>query len=127
MIIKTVVVAVAITLLVILLKNDFKVGATLLSVAGCLLIFSYSVGLISKINDYFEKINFSDSVNYECIEIIIKMLAVSYTASFGADICGDAGEKALANAVECFGKLTMLAMAFPMLAAIFNSITDMIG
>lgn len=127
MIIKIVVLAIAVTLLSMLLKSDFKSGATLLTVAGCVLIFSASIDIFSKIGDSFNKMQISGSVNAECMKIIIKMLAVSYVTSFGADICSDAGEKALANAVESIGKLMMLAMAFPMLTAIFESIADMIG
>lgn len=127
MIVKIVVTAIAITLLAMILKTDFKVGATLLSVVGCIIFFNLSVGLVSKISDEFSRIELSDGVNTECVKIIIKMLAVAYITSFGADICRDAGEKAIANAVESIGKLTMLTMSFPMLSSIFESIANMIG
>jgi len=127
MIIKIVATAVAVTLLSLILKNDFKTGATLLSVAGCMVFFFMSADLLSKTADGFSGLGLSDGVNSECIKIIIKMLAVAYVTSFGSDICSDAGEKAIANAVESIGKLTMLTMSFPMISAIFESIADMIG
>lgn len=127
MIIKIVILAISITLLIMLIKTDFKSGAILLSVAGCLLIFTISVNIMNKIGEEFNSIKIAAGTNAECMEIIIKMLAVAYATSFGADICSDAGEKALANALESVGKMMMLAMAFPMLTSIFKSISNMIG
>ena len=127
MIVKIVITAIAITLLAMILKPDFKTGATLLTLVGCTTFFIISAEMIAGIFDAFGRVGVSDGVNTECVEIIIKMLAVAYITSFGADICNDSGEKALANSVECIGKLTMLTMAFPMLLTIIDSITDMIG
>jgi len=127
MILRIVIASIAITLLATLLKKDFKSGATLLSVAGCIFIFSVAVKEISNITDAFGQIGLSGGVNSECVEIIVKILAVSYITCFGADICTDAGERALANAVECVGKITMIALAFPMLSSILKSISDIIG
>ena len=127
MILKIVASSIAITLLATLLKSDFKTGATLLSFAGCILIFSISFRQLSDITSAFEQIGLADGVNSECVGIIIKILAVSYITGFGADICSDAGEKAIANAVECIGKVTMVSLSFPMLTAIFETISDMIG
>ena len=127
MIIKIVVMAISVTLVSMLLKNDFKSGAILVSVAACLLIFSLAVDIILELGAGFKIFKISGGVSGECMKLIVKMLAVAYVTSFGADICSDAGEKAIAGAVESVGKLIMLAMALPMLTAIFESISSMVG
>ena len=127
MIVKVVIIAICVTLFVNLIKTDFKSGAIWLSAAGTMILFSLSANTLNTIVDSLEKTAFSGGVNSECIKLILKALAVSYVTNFGADVCGDAGEKALSNAVECVGKITMIAMVFPMLTDIFESISNMIG
>lgn len=127
MIVRLVVLTLSVCILSLLIKQDFKAGALLLSAAGCLMIFSMSAGIIAQIGDSFARIKSIGKINGECFSLIIKMLAVAYVTSFGADICSDAGEKALSAALETAGKLIMLAMALPMLIGIFQSIADMLG
>ena len=127
MIIKVVIIAIGVTLLANLIKTDFKTGAILVSVMGTIVLFSQNINVFWNIADSLKKTAFSGGKNSECIKMIIKALAVSYVTNFGADICSDAGEKTLSNAVECIGKITMIGMVFPMLTDIFESISNMIG
>lgn len=127
MIIKIVIFAFCASLISILIKQDFKAGAVMLSIACCCIIFLMSAGLIQKLSSSFDAVKKAGGVSGECLAVIIKILAVAYATSFGADICSDAGEKSVASAVETAGKLIMLAMAFPMLCGIFEAVAKMLG
>lgn len=127
MIIKIVVLAFSVCMVSLILKQDFKPGAVLISIAGCFIVFAMSLDIVFKIGESFAKVKNAGGVNGECLSLILKMLAVAYATSFGADICCDAGEKAMASAVENVGKLIMLAMALPMLAGIYESVAEMMG
>ena len=48
MIIKLVILAVCTSLLSLLVKEDFKTGAVLISLAGCIIIFTQTADIISK-------------------------------------------------------------------------------
>ena len=127
MIIKLVILAVCTSLLSLLVKEDFKTGAVLISLAGCIIIFTQTADIISKTAASFSQLKKISGVNGDGARLIIKMLAVAYATSFGADICAETGAKAVGSALESVGKLVMLAMALPMLAKIFQSVTDMLG
>lgn len=88
------------------------------------LIFTH---VFSGIKDNLDIMDGVEGVSAEGISIILKTLIVAYLTSFGSDICTDAGEKAIANALETVGKAIMLSMALPMLVGIFKSIKDIIG
>jgi len=68
-----------------------------------------------------------EGVDRDALLLILKTLLVAYLTSFGCDICTDAGEKAIATALETAGKALMLSMAVPMLVGIFASVRYIIG
>ena len=127
MIIKIAVFAICASFFCILLKQDFKPGAVMLSAACCCAVFLMCISLTDRFLSGLESVKKLSGVNGECITVIVKTLAVAYATSFGADICSDAGEKAIAAAVETAGKLIMLSMALPMLGGIFETISKMLG
>ena len=127
MIFKVLIFALGLTLVIVLLKEQFRPLALMLSLAGCVVIGITVINLVSGLGNVFEKFGISDSVAGEGIGIIMKILGVAYLTNFGSDICTDAGEKAVATALETAGKLIMLSMALPMLGGIFNSVVSIIG
>lgn len=127
MIFKVLIFALGLTLVIVLLKEQFRPLALMLSLAGCVVIGITVINLMSGLGNVFEKFGISDSVAGEGIGIIMKILGVAYLTNFGSDICTDAGEKAVATALETAGKLIMLSMALPMLGGIFNSVVSIIG
>ena len=127
MIIKLVFFAIAVSLAVILLKDHFESGAIILSVAGCLCLFYICVSVFGQIRDALGFFDVSQSADKQSMLLIVKTLSVAYITSFGTDICNDAGQKAVANALDTTGKMIMLSMAYPMLAGIFTTVSEIIG
>ena len=55
------------------------------------------------------------------IGTLLKIMGVAYAAQFGAQICTDAGESAIAGKVELFGRILILAAAMPAVATTLGS------
>ena len=127
MIFKIVLFAVAISLILVVVKENFKSGAVVLSVAGCVSLFMIFTNIFASLKDTVTELTGIDTVDKQAISVIFKTLVVAYLTSFGCDICTDAGEKAIANALEMAGKAIMFSMAFPMILGIFNSVKDIMG
>ncbi|HEY8552693.1 MAG TPA: stage III sporulation protein AD, partial [Thermaerobacter sp.] len=51
---------------------------------------------------------------------LLKIVGVAYLAEFGAQLCRDAGESALAAKVELAGKVVILLLAVPILMAVLE-------
>ena len=94
---------------------------------GCLALFLFFAQIFATIKDSLDILDEVSGINADAVSIIFKTLMVAYLTSFGSDICTDAGEKAIANALETAGKAIMLSMALPMLVGIFKSVRDIIG
>lgn len=60
------------------------------------------------------------NLNMEYIAAILKMIAVAYLAQFGAEICRDAGQKAIAAKIELAGKVIIVVLSVPILLALMN-------
>ncbi|NLD60119.1 MAG: hypothetical protein GX647_10745 [Clostridiales bacterium] len=55
--------------------------------------------------------------------LILRAAGVSLIAEFASQICEDAGEKALAGRIELAVRVTLFAMAAPLIADLFSLVT----
>lgn len=127
MIFKLVLFGVGLSLVLIILGENFKSGAVLLSVAGCVVLFGMFVKVFAVIRDGMYSVSTFDGADKEAISVILKTLAIAYLTGFGSDICTDAGQRAVANALETAGKAIMISMALPMLFGVFESVNKILG
>ena len=125
MIFKLVLFAIALSLILVVLSDSFKSGAVVLSVGGCVVLFSVFVRVFSVMKS--NSVPTFEGADKDAIAVILKTLAVAYLTGFGSDICTDAGQRAVANALETAGKAIMLSMALPMLLGIFDSVNKILG
>lgn len=56
------------------------------------------------------------------VEVLIKMLGITYVAEFSAGICRDAGYQTVAAQIEIFAKIMILAFSMPILLALLKTI-----
>lgn len=57
---------------------------------------------------------------------VLKAIAAAYITSFGVVLSREAGEEAMASAVELVGKIVILLMAVPLVQAIFVSLLGLL-
>lgn len=100
-------------------KQSFAVN--ILIVAG-IMIFIFMVPKISEVLGFIREIATDSGVDIAYIEIVLKILGISYLASFCSELCKDAGAGSLAAKVEFSGKIMILILAVPILMAVLNSI-----
>jgi stage III sporulation protein AD len=56
------------------------------------------------------------------VDVVLKIIGVAYLAEFGAQICADAGETAVASKIELAGKILIMVIAAPVLLALLDVI-----
>jgi stage III sporulation protein AD len=59
--------------------------------------------------------------------LLLKSLGLCIITQFSADVCRDAGEGALAGKIELAGKVTVLAMALPLIGNVAKMAAELIG
>ena len=75
------------------------------------------VRTVKKIADYIK-------LDAGQMSILLKMAGVTYVAEFASGICKDAGYQNIAEQIEIFTKLTILAIGMPVLLALLELIGD---
>lgn len=60
-------------------------------------------------------------------KLLFKAIGITYIGEFCAAICKDAGYHAIAGQIEVFGKLAVLFMGLPILLAIIENISTIVG
>ncbi len=112
------------SILSIIIKSQRPEIAMQISLAAGIIIFTLvSVNLSTMIN-LFTSLAGKVNLDIGYISTIIKIIGIAYIAEFGAEICRDVGEKAIASKIEFAGKILILVMAVPIILALLNLIID---
>lgn len=120
------IIAITASILAVTLKNERPEMSMLISVVAGIMIFfvssTYLRSVLNVINEITEKIN----VDLSFIEIILKIVSISYICEFSSQICKDAGEGAIASKVELAGKILILFTSAPVMLSLLELLTDII-
>lgn len=108
--------------LLTLLRRDRPEIALQLGLAVAAIVFlmiaNRLVGTLTVLRDLAVRAN----VNLLYLNVVLKIIGVAYVAEFGAQICRDANEGAIAGKVELAGKVIILVLAVPVVIAVMEAI-----
>jgi stage III sporulation protein AD len=114
------------SILAVILKEQKPEISLQISVVTGLIIFIFIVGKLSSVMEILNFIARKTNVDFTYITIIFKVLGIAYVSEFGAQVCRDAGEGAIASKIELAGKILIMVLAIPILIALFNLIVRLI-
>lgn len=115
------------TILAVILREQKPEIAIQVSIVTGLIIFVF---VITKLNSVVEVLKyFASKTNIDLLYFttILKVIAIAYITEFGAQVCKDAGESSIASKIEFGGKVLIMIMAIPILAALMDVITKLIA
>jgi len=100
--------------------------AVLVSLVIGVIIFLRFLPQIGALFDFFNEVSTKIDVEEVYLGTLFKVIAISYIGEFGAQICRDAGQNAIAFKVEFAAKILIILMSIPILAMILNSILGLL-
>jgi stage III sporulation protein AD len=110
----------------VVLKQVRKEIALQLTILTGAIIFILILGKIKIIIDLLQNLADQANISSYYLLIVLKIVGVAYLAEFGADICRDADEKALATKIEIAAKVGVLVLAIPIIVAILESLIRLV-
>lgn len=114
------------TFMIVLLKQHKSEYAFLLTIlaGGMILFFSFSKleVIITLIEGLIDKVG----IDKAFFEILLKVTGIAYLIDFGANVCKDVGETAIASKVEFAGKLIIVTMSLPILTTLIETVIEVI-
>lgn len=122
---KIVIFAVVAGILCIFLKKNSPEMALLTSLIAGVLIFLYIISYVNDLIDIINKIALTSGINIKYLEIIFKVIGVSYIAEFGIQLLKDAGENAIASKIEIGAKICILILSSPIITGLVDLVLNM--
>lgn len=98
----------------------------MISVLGCIFIFIYSLSRIDDIISMIDKLSELTSISRDYIKILLKITGITFISEISSDIARDCGYSAVANQLQIFGKLTILAISLPVFVELISSIGNLL-
>lgn len=99
--------------LAVIIRRSRPELATLLSLAATAVILMFSMPYLKAVLNAFRDLSEQIGLESKYITLILKIIGIAYTAQFGAEICRDAGESAVASKLELAGKLIIMTLSLP--------------
>lgn len=118
--------ALILAMLLVLLRPQVPVLAMQLGLAGAAILLLLVLGHLQPILRLMEELADRAGIQKIYLDTMLRVVGVAYVAEFGAHICRDAGESALAAKVEMVGRIMVLILAIPLLFAILELIIQVL-
>ncbi len=114
------------SLLLTLLRQSSDAMALVLAVAASAVILTVIVRQLPPILTALQGLAARAGVEMFYLRTLLRVMAVAYVVDFGAHLCSDAGEGALAKNVRLAGKVLILAMAVPIIIAVADVVVGLL-
>lgn len=118
--------ALIVTVISVVLKQIRPEIALQLTILAGAAIFILVMSKIKIIVDLLQNLADQANISSYYLLIVLKIVGVAYLAEFGAQICRDAGEGALASKIELAAKVGVIVLAIPIIVAITESLVRLV-
>ena len=118
--------ALIVTIICVVLKQIRPEIALQLSILAGATIFILIISKIKVVVDLLQTLADQANISSYYLLIVLKIVGVAYLAEFGAQICRDAGEGALATKIELAAKVGVILLAIPIIVAITESLVRLV-
>lgn len=112
------------TVIIVVLKVQRPEMAVQVSIVTGIVVFLLIAGKLSAVIDLLS--SFTKKVNIDMVYLatLLKIIGIAYIAEFGAEICRDAGEGAIASKIELAGKVIIVVLAVPIITSLLDLIIN---
>ena len=97
-----------------------------LGIVGCIIISLYVLKKVGVVIDTIDQLKRYIYLDVAYIEILIKIIGITYVAEFASQICDDAGYGGISKQIEVGGKFTILAISMPVLVNLLNIVSNIL-
>jgi stage III sporulation protein AD len=118
--------AITATVLLIVLRQSRPEFALILSILVGTVIFLSALPKIGMVVSTMNSIASKVEIGSLQLGMLLKIVGVAYITEFGAQICRDANESAIAGKVELAGKVIIMVLAVPIVLVILDTVLGLL-
>ena len=116
-----------VAVLIVIIRQQRPEMAMQVSLAFSVIVLVLILGKVSGVIEVLKELTQRANINQFYLSTILKVIGIAYIAEFGAQVCRDAGETAVASKVEFASKVIIMVLAVPIVVAIIDSLLKLIG
>lgn len=110
------------TIIVTLLKNEKPEIAIQFSLACGIIIFLFMLTKLTTVIEAMQMLALKINIDVVYLNTVMKIIGITYLASFGVEICNDAGQSSIGSKIEFAAKILIIILAIPILLAVMDMI-----
>ena len=110
----------------VFLKNWRGEIAIQISLIASAIIFFMIMPYLESVLEMFRDISNQIGIDVKFVTVILKVIGIAYVTQFGAELCRDAGETAVASKIEFGGKVMIVALSMPVLYSFLDVVNSII-
>ena len=114
-------------LLAVVVRRGSPELALLLTLGAAVTVLLFLAEPIAELLAFLTELSERSGVSQELFVPLYKTVAIALVVKVGGDLCRDAGESALAAAVETAGAVCALLTALPLLRAVLDLLLELIA
>jgi len=115
-----------VTLLILIIRGQRPEIAVQISITLATVIFLLVLAKIEVVLNLFRDLADKANISQTYLNTILKIIGIAYITEFGAQVCRDAGEGAVAGKIEFAGKVLVMVMAIPIIALVLETIVRLV-
>ena len=108
--------------LYLVLKESKSTVASMLLLISGIIIYIFIFPYVKEIMEFVKTMTNSYGIDVTYIQIVMKIIAISYLATFSSVLCKDVGINSIATKVEFTAKIMILLLAMPIMKYVLDSI-----
>lgn len=121
--IKVAAIAVAGTVLSLVIKKNSPEMALMLTISLALVALYLAFDTIKEVTQFITSLADMAQISPAVLTVVIKAVGISVVSKLSSDVCRDAGQTSVASGVELVGAFTALYISLPL----FKTVLSMIG
>jgi stage III sporulation protein AD len=110
------------TVIVTLLKNEKPEIAIQFSLACGIIMFLFMMSKLTTVIEAMQLLALKINIDVVYLNTVLKIIGIAYLASFGVEICNDAGQTSIGSKIEFAAKILIIVLAIPILMAVMDMI-----
>lgn len=104
----------------LMLRQQGKDIALLLSTAVCCMVIAVGVNYLTPVVTFVQELHTSTGMDPEYLRILLKSVGIGLVAEIAGLICTDAGNAALAKTIQILATAVILWLALPLMQALLD-------
>ena len=113
-------------ILIVIVREQNKSIACLISIIASVVIMIYVVSNIDGIFNVLDKLSAISKTESKYLTLILKVSGIVYLVEFGKNLCIDAKESAIGTTLEMAGQLMIATLTLPILSQILEQIVGLL-